>query len=665
MMFFKIPVLALCLLATGVNAQVTSGHVNLLPEKPVPGKFIQVNYLCPSNIFDQNMPVNAVVYQYAAYRWHIDTLAMTAKGPLWNARIKLLDKTAFLAFKFYQAALSSPTVVEHNEGEGYRRLITDRKGRKLTGGALAQALFHLSGDKGGAPGYFEQVPSNFPIDSLRLLLEEELNRRGNSPGNFAHAYISLQRTITGSQFKSVAPQLLEKLLEDKGISGSDSAEIYRIYRFELKDNDKADQLKAGIIAQHPRGEFARLEAYHQASLHNASNEDIIAGTKKFLDEFPISEQRKYSPEQDYIYYGVFRSLATAYFQTGNFQPLLDLRKFWDFKTENEICRWNIDRAFLLKTARPESFQALADSLVKDLLTKLTDGSYRSDFDIMAEGYANARKQMDERLRMQINIHYTLGKNTSALAYFKLLSPERLYADADMNQLHLDLLDRLGQKQEVGQLLEQSIKANAVTPKLFARLKENYVQKHGGEKGYDMYLASLKSSSEINELKSYVRKHLMNQEVMPFALEDLNGNIVQSGDWEGKIVVIDFWATWCRPCIMAFPGMQMMVDKYAKDPNVDFYFIGTMQSGDYKQRVKDFMDREGWRFKVLHDGVNKKTGQQDAVFSTLVPIFNSSGIPRKIILKNGLIRYSTEGYSGSPSQLVDELSYAISFLKSEK
>jgi len=54
-----------------------------------------------------------------------------------------------------------------------------------------------------------------------------------------------------------------------------------------------------------------------------------------------------------------------------------------------------------------------------------------------------------------------------------------------------------------------------------------------------------------------------------------------------------------------------------------------------------------------------------VFRSLVPLFNSSGIPRKIIVKNGIVRYSSEGYSGSPSLLMDELSMAIELLRAEK
>jgi len=113
-----------------------------------------------------------------------------------------------------------------------------------------------------------------------------------------------------------------------------------------------------------------------------------------------------------------------------------------------------------------------------------------------------------------------------------------------------------------------------------------------------------------------------------------------------------------------PAMQIVVDKYANDPNVDFYFVGTMQNGNYKEKTSTFIKKEGFRLNFLLDSVNPETGDQSQVFSQFTKIFNSSGIPRKIILKDGYMRYSSEGYSGSASKLVDEFSYAIELLKAE-
>jgi thiol-disulfide isomerase/thioredoxin len=47
----------------------------------------------------------------------------------------------------------------------------------------------------------------------------------------------------------------------------------------------------------------------------------------------------------------------------------------------------------------------------------------------------------------------------------------------------------------------------------------------------------------------------------FSARDLRGREVSSADLRGKVVLIDFWATWCQPCKKEMPGYQKLVDRY--------------------------------------------------------------------------------------------------------
>ena len=47
----------------------------------------------------------------------------------------------------------------------------------------------------------------------------------------------------------------------------------------------------------------------------------------------------------------------------------------------------------------------------------------------------------------------------------------------------------------------------------------------------------------------------------FSVKDLQGRSLSSADLRGKVVLIDFWATWCEPCKKEMPGYQKLMDRY--------------------------------------------------------------------------------------------------------
>ena len=464
------------------------------------------------------------------------------------------------------------------------------------------------------------------------------------------------------QYKNADPK---ELIKRTDLTPQELESIQRYYQFEVKDLKRATELEQLLISKYPKGSFARMTAFQQ--FYKAkNNEEVITIANNFFKAFPYDEWRAHPNQQGFIYYSVHRMVGTAYFETKQFKELITFCTPLDYKAENEIYRWNIMRAYTFHTLGQDTLYQVSTALVKELIAKVNDGSYIEEGVFNKEqAAANASEQLDNQLGTHISLLYDMKKYAEAKEYFNHLSPKGAYGTADLNEKHMDILLQTGDQVAVQPFLEKCVSANTMTPKMLDKLKEIYRVKNKDAAAYETYLTSLRSDKEQEELKAHVKENLTNVEYVPFALEDADGKLVRSSDWGDKIVVLDFWATWCKPCIAAFPGIQMVVDKYANDPQVEVYMVGTMQTGDYKQKSTGYVKQQGFRFHLLHDGINKETGGQDAVFRTFVPFFQSSAIPRKVILKDGIMRYTSEGYSGSPSKLADELTYAIELLKSEK
>jgi cytochrome c biogenesis protein CcmG/thiol:disulfide interchange protein DsbE len=133
---------------------------------------------------------------------------------------------------------------------------------------------------------------------------------------------------------------------------------------------------------------------------------------------------------------------------------------------------------------------------------------------------------------------------------------------------------------------------------------------------------------------------LNTAAPDFRLKDISGKELTLSSLKGKVVVLDFWATWCVPCHENFPAVQKVVDHYKNDQNVVFLFIDTREkSADYVQLAKADMEKNHYDFHVLFDEQDPE-GKQNKYYSTL----GMAGIPTRFIIDaNGIIRNKEVGY----------------------
>ncbi len=107
--------------------------------------------------------------------------------------------------------------------------------------------------------------------------------------------------------------------------------------------------------------------------------------------------------------------------------------------------------------------------------------------------------------------------------------------------------------------------------------------------------------------------------------------------KGKVAIINFWATWCPPCIAEMPSFQKLYDDYGSE--VDFYFVTSEKS----ERVKRFLDKNQYSFPVYLQSFEAPEQLQSVVLPTTY-----------VITKNGKIAINETGVADWNSKKIRKL-----------
>lgn len=83
----------------------------------------------------------------------------------------------------------------------------------------------------------------------------------------------------------------------------------------------------------------------------------------------------------------------------------------------------------------------------------------------------------------------------------------------------------------------------------------------------------------------------------FQLRDLDGNMVELSQFRGKVVLLNFWATWCGPCREEMPSMEQL---YRNVPRKDFEILAVSTDPQGVVVTRPFQQEMGLTFPILHD-----------------------------------------------------------------
>jgi thiol-disulfide isomerase/thioredoxin len=135
----------------------------------------------------------------------------------------------------------------------------------------------------------------------------------------------------------------------------------------------------------------------------------------------------------------------------------------------------------------------------------------------------------------------------------------------------------------------------------------------------MLWSAASAASAEADLKAWKGK-----ETPPLAREDLDGRKVDLKAMRGRVVLLNYWATWCDPCKVELPALLRLKDRFAGRP----FELVTVNYGEFPEKIRGYLERENLALPVLLD-TQKETAKPWGV----------GGIPMTFLVDaKGRVRY---------------------------
>ena len=158
---------------------------------------------------------------------------------------------------------------------------------------------------------------------------------------------------------------------------------------------------------------------------------------------------------------------------------------------------------------------------------------------------------------------------------------------------------------------------------------------------------------IPRLATRIATREMSATAPSFSISRLDGTVVNPEEFRGRVVVLDYWATWCPACRREMPELEKLYQRYKGNSQVSFWAVDVQMGGDTPEKARAFMQKAGYTLPIALCSESSSEGLEQEGFPSL-----------EIIDTAGRVRLIHTGYDRS-EQLQARLSGEIDSLLTER
>ncbi len=620
----------LALLVLGCSSSVDEGSMSHSPAAPELDQALTVNFHPDRSVSalaeSENVQLRFTLVAGDGTLYS-SALPMEKRGSKWQASLtpsELQDDPAVIVFAFVDG--DDLELFDNNQGNSWKILLNQDgqpapganfQNYRLLGGQLRLAdVLAFPRDRDGAPDFIakelELHPQNFRAQREQWLKEMDEYGEEVPDSLIQHIELQLGERLTGWQEWEELPNEIVDLLD-----------LYtKIDRREAMEN-----VRDAMLHQF-KGSEAHREILHYKALHEANMDLRIEWLQNLHRIFP--EWDGANEDRGYIVYwslGSEDGLPKAQEVVDSGLPIEP--GFANYLAQRFTGLGDTQRASALLT---QSLELLGEGEWSAEGT-LSEAEWKRD---NAEGTAAAHFAL-----AQLRVREGLSRD--ALPHLeRIVSDYPDYADAEVLRGLVDIQVRMERLDEARVTYELLAREAELTPEELEDWREIYE----GEQPFLSHLAEVQDADREADWALF-QKHALGWDAPEAVFTDMDGNALRLSELQGKVVLLDFWATWCGPCKMALPGIDAMTPEFVETGEFVVIPANTWERVEGEARktaAQGTWDELGLSMPIYFD---KTRDEGDPA----VEAFGVSGIPTSFLIgKDGKILFKTIGFGGEAGEL---------------